>query len=303
MSATVSIAELDPVTRQRVLEQIPDAAECGVNSTKSPSTDPVPTGDTVSLTPQELELMRLHQSATRDALAIGTLLIQMRSEQPRGEWTAYLEGVATRTGISRRSLFRYIAAIEKPPKEKKAVPDFRTAKSPHDHDMGTLQSWLQKSIRRGDEENALYAAAQLVLTGFAGAVFNICFTTASEDIGLAERGLVGELLALHAAYKIEAARGSEHFPERLQVTHAVLLCCRAAKSRLVDHALIVTFEGDEHRTPPEWVLDIHTRQGKAAGKTVADFFDNENAAFVAAIPDPYAEKAKQIRMSRELAAA
>ena len=260
------------------------------------------TGDTVSLTPQEAELMRLHQSTTRDTLAIGALLIAMRSQQPRGEWTAYLEGVGNRTGISRRTLFRYIAAVEKPEKAKKTTPpDFRTAKSPHGHDMGTLQSWLQKSIRRGDERNALYAAAQLSLTGFSGAVFNICFTTASEDIGLAEHNLVQELLALHGAYKIEVSRNSEHFPQRLQLTHAVLLCCRAAKSRLVDHGLIVAFEGSEVRTPPDWVLDIHTHQGKAAGKTVGDFFAVENGAMnpKATITDPYEEQAKQIRIRRK----
>jgi hypothetical protein len=287
----VHIDELNPETRAKVLRQIGEAE----------GTTRVPTSDTVSLTPQEAELMRLHQSTTRDMIAIGTLLIAMRSEQPRGEWTAYLEGVGTRTGISKRTLFRYIAAIEKPEKSPKAPPpDFRTAKSPHGHDMGTLQSWLQKSIRRGDERNALYAAAQLSLTGFSGAVFNICFTTASEDIGLAEHNLVQELLALHAAYKLEVARKSEHHPERLQLTHAILLCCRAAKSRLVDHALIVAFEGSETRTPPEWVFDIHTSQGIAAGKTVADFFEVENVAMSpkATIADPYADQAKQIRTQR-----
>jgi len=264
---------------------------------------PVPTSATMSLTDKrESRLLQLHQSVDRDSIAIGTLLIDMRSDHPRGEWTAYLESVANRTGISRRTLFRYIATVEKPENsEKTPPPDFRTAKSPHGHDMGTLQSWLQKSIRRGDEGNATYAAAQLALTGFPGAVFNICFTTASEDIGLADHYLVQELLALHAVYKIEVARKSEHHPERLQLTHAVLLCCRAKKSRLVDHALIVAFEGSEIRTPPEWVFDIHTHQGKAAGKNVADFFEVENAAMnpKATINDPYADQAKQIRIARQ----
>lgn len=289
----VNLADLDPKSRALALQQIGETEGAAVGTC-----DLLPTSATVALTPQETELMRLHQAATRDARAIGTLLIAMRSEQPRGEWTAYLEGVATRTGISRRSLFRYIAAVDKPEKAKKiSPPDFRTAKSPHGHDMGTLQSWLQKSIRRGDERNALYAAAQLSITGFSGAVFNICVTTASEDIGLAEHNLVQELLALHAAYKLEVARKSEHHPERLQLTHAVILCCRAKKSRLVDHALIVAFEGSETHTPPEWVMDIHTAKGKAAGKTVADFFASENAAMhpEAEIADPYRQEAEQIR--------
>jgi hypothetical protein len=292
----IHIDELNPETRAKVLQQIGET-EGGTD----PAQPQVPTSDTVSLTSQEAELMRLHQSTTRDTLAIGTLLIAMRSEQPRGEWTAYLEGVGVRTNISRRQLFRYIAAVEKPEKTKQTPPDFRTAKSPHGHDMGTLQSWLQKSIRRGDEKNARYAAKQFSLTGFDGAILNICLTAASEDIGLAERGLVPELVGIHAAYKIERARKSEHHPERQQLMHAVLLCCRAKKSRLVDHATIVAFEGSETRTPPEWVFDIHTAKGTAAGKTVADFFASENAAMnpKAEIDDPYQERAKQIRTGRK----
>src|ERR1700719_347656 len=123
----VTLAELDPQTRAKVLEQLFSA-----EGVPSPAQPQVSTSVTVTLTPQESELMRLHQSATRDALAIGTLLIAMRSEQPRGQWTAYLEGVALRTGISRSTVFRYIAAVEKPEKTKKAPPsNFHTAKSPH----------------------------------------------------------------------------------------------------------------------------------------------------------------------------
>jgi hypothetical protein len=304
----VTLAELDPQTRAKALQQIGET-----EGTPDPTQPQVSTSVTVTLTPQETKLMLLHQSATRDTLAIGALLIAMRSEQPRGQWTAYLEGVAIRTGISRSTVFRYIAVIEKPEKAKKSPPpNFHTAKSPHGHGMGTLQSWLQKSIRRGDERQALYAASQFALTGFPGAVFNICFTTASEDIGLADRGLAQEVLALHTIYKIEVARQrpsgyasgdrkNEHHPERLQLTHAVLLCCRAFKSRLVDHATIVAFESPEVKQPPEWVLDKHTLEGAAAGKTAADFFAVENAAMnpKAEIADPYRQEAEQIRTRRQ----
>ena len=255
----------------------------------------------VKLTPQETELVRLHSSMTRDTLAVGRLLIEMRSTHPRGNWTVYLETLAVKTGISRSTLFRYIAAVEKPPKEPKEALDFRKAKSPDGYDMSTLQSWLQKAIRRGEEQEALYAANQFYLTGFPGAVFNICITAASEDIGLAERGLVAELMGLQNAFKLEVGRKSEHQPQRLQLVHAVLLCVRAQKSRLIDHALIVVFEGDK-RNPPPWVFDIHTSQGKRAGKTVANFFDEENASMMpkSSVLDPYQEEAKKIRSEASL---
>jgi replication-associated recombination protein RarA len=253
---------------------------------------------------QEAELVRLHQSTVRDALAIGTLLIEMRGQQPRGEWTAYLESVGVRTGISRASLFRYIKAVEEPREEKSTSqsPDFRKAKSPDGHDMNLLQSWLQKSIRRGDEAEALYAAREFIIAGFPGAVWNISFTTASEDIGLGERNLVQELVALHYAYKLEVARKSEHHhPWRLQLTHAVMLCVHAKKSRLLDHATICTFEGGEKRVPPEWVMDVHTVAGRSKGKTVADFFDTENPALnpLSGITDPYEAGARKLRIAKK----
>src|ERR1019366_1655724 len=193
--------------------------------------------------------------------------------------------------------------IEKPETAKAVRADFRTAKSPGGHGMGVLQSWLQKAIRRNDEMEALYAMRELSLSGFDGAVFNCLITMASEDIGLGERGLVAEILALRDAHKIEVVRKSEHNPQRVQLTHAVILCCRAQKSRLMDHALIVAFENGEKRTPPAWVLDMHTAEGKAAGKTAADFFDAENPALnpKAPIDDPYAKQARQIRTAKKKA--
>jgi hypothetical protein len=190
---------------------------------------------------QEAELVRLHQSTVRDALAIGKLLIEMRNQQPRGEWTAYLESVGVRTGISRASLFRYISAIEKPKKEKNPGPgDFRKAVSPDGHQcMGLLQSWLQKAIRRNDFEEAKYAMEQFYATGFPGAVWTIVRRSASEDIGVAERGVVEEIRALKWAFDQEKHEdGSDDDPRLLHLVHAVLVVCRAKKSRLVDHALI-----------------------------------------------------------------
>ena len=180
--------------------------------------------------------------------------------------------------------------------------------------MFTLVSWLQKAIRRGLSEEACYAAAQLEKSGFEGAVWNILFTVASEDIGLACRGLVEELHAFHKVYKLEKARDSDHHPERLQITHAVLICCAMPKSRLVDHATILAFEGparaipewaDGAFTPPDWVFDVHTREGRKAGKDCHDFFAAENSALSPrsdAMPAEkeadYADRAEKIRCNQ-----
>jgi replication-associated recombination protein RarA len=184
--------------------------------------------------------------------------------------------------------------------EKAANSDFRFATSPDGFRMFVLQSWLQKSIRRGEEKDALYAAQQLSKSGFDGAVFNILVTVSSEDIGLAERGLLSEVINLRSAFQIEKARNSKHHPQRLQLVHAVLLCVRAKKSRLVDHATIVAYEAQEKREPPEWVLDMHTAQGKAQGKGVDDFFtDGAKLINEADILDPYRDEAQKIRKAAE----
>src|SRR5690606_7436177 len=107
------------------------------------------------------------------------------------------------------------------------------------HQLFEVASALQKSIRRGLEEEAMYWAVELFNSGFGEYLWKRLRIITSEDVGLAEPMMPATIEALYRAYVDQAKKKDEkHAPERLYVTHAVLLLCRAQKSRLVDWTLI-----------------------------------------------------------------
>jgi hypothetical protein len=60
----------------------------------------------------------------------------------------------------------------------------------------------------------------------------------------------------------------------LFLLHAVIVLARAKKSRLVDHAFMVVYEGE--RKPlevPDVALDRHTRRGREMGRGLDHFFE------------------------------
>ena len=171
-----------------------------------------------------------------------------------------------------------------------------------------LKSWLQKSIRRGLEEDALYAAVELDLTGFPGAVWETLHHSASEDIGLADPVVCVVVGTLHGLWKhahgVKETASEDGAAERLYLVHAVLACVHAKKSRLVDNALTVAYGDHSKREVPSWAHDKHTDQGKKLGHGFAHFFDE--AALLAdkdgSLHKPnaaYAEKARAICIAKE----
>ena len=160
-------------------------------------------------------------------------------------------------------------------------------------------SALQKSVRRGQESDALYFALELSDSGYTAYVWRRLLVITSEDVGLAEPTMPATIHALHQnALTLEAKRKGSG---RLPLVHAVLLLSRAKKSRIVDHALIA-FAGDETVRPiPEIAVDVHTRRGRAAGRTREHFFtegsllanvETGELEHEPHMPDPYLERAR-----------
>jgi len=165
------------------------------------------------------------------------------------------------------------------------------------YDFFEVSSAFQKSIRRGEEEDALYWAVELDLSGRAQYVWKRMLVMVSEDIGLAEPHLPATIRALHQTWLDFKAKNDKHKPERLQFIHAVLLLARAKKSRIVDHAICVAYGGGlEERDIPDYALDKHTRRGKRMGRGFDHFFkeciklENEPDD----LPDEYEEDARYI---------
>ncbi len=151
--------------------------------------------------------------------------------------------------------------------------DLRTAKG---HDFFEVSSAFQKCIRRGLEEEAMYWAVELFNSNYVEYVWKRLRIMASEDVGLAQPGIVAEVQALYQHHKLQASKKEDkNQPERLFLTHAVLLLCRAPKSRLVDWVLIAQWRLHDHvhLEIPDFAHDKHNEKGRRLGRGWKHFFE------------------------------
>ena len=167
-----------------------------------------------------------------------------------------------------------------------------------------VSSAIQKAIRRGDEDVALYFAAELYNSGYAEYLWKRLKIIASEDIGLAEPLMPATIQALYQSFvDVKKKADGKHFPDRLFLVHAVLLLVRAQKSRLVDWALICAFDhaNNEKIEIPDYAYDMHTRKGRKMNRTI-DHFWNEASRLEPHDPhereDEYREEAYRIFRKR-----
>jgi replication-associated recombination protein RarA len=164
-----------------------------------------------------------------------------------------------------------------------------------------VSSAMQKCIRRGLEEDALFWATELDLTGFGEYVWKRLKIIASEDVGLEEGSLRAVLMrALYENWLEQRKKAdTKHAPERLFLVHAVLALSRSYKSRVVDNALIVFYEGARaKREIPDFALDRHTQRGRRLKRGWEHFFTEGVGDKM--IPDIYGERARAIRRDNRL---
>ena len=153
----------------------------------------------------------------------------------------------------------------------------------HGYDPRELVSWLQKAIRRADEDDALWVTAELERSGFGAWTWARLRTIVSEDVGLSDPGVAAEIHALHETW-VRFEKNRKH-SGRLPLVHAVMLLCRAPKSRAVDWAVIAYFASEpEHREVPDHALDKHTARGKRLGRGWEEFFQRGT------VLEPHAEQ-------------
>jgi len=172
------------------------------------------------------------------------------------------------------------------------------ARSFHGYDMFETASALQKAIRRGQEEDAMYWALEF-LPKYDGWLWRRLLVIANEDIGIADMEVVRFVTTqLTAYYTMLNLNGKSEV--LLVVANTILAMCRAEKSRLADRFVCVTTHanGTERREIPDHALDKHTRRGKAMGRGMQHFL-TEGAVLSpeSDIPDPYTEQAHAIWLS------
>lgn len=170
------------------------------------------------------------------------------------------------------------------------------------YDFGECSSAMQKSIRRGDEEGALYWGIELDRSGYGEYVWRRLRLMTSEDIGLADPLVPIAVRALYDNW-VDARRKRDDRQEswRLFLVHALILMARAKKSRIVDHALIYYYSDRvPKREVPDVAQDKHTVAGKRQGRGWPHFWDegtlliDHNTGELNHEPvlaDPYREKA------------
>ena len=97
----------------------------------------------------------------------------------------------------------------------------------------------------------------------------------SEDVGLAwpdGPAVIDTLRTTYADLRKRAPKNPRLRPWRMCLVHAVLLLCRAPKSRLVDVVQITAFRDDQRKEVPDYALDRHTLRGRRLGKGWDDFW-------------------------------
>lgn len=158
--------------------------------------------------------------------------------------------------------------------------------------LDEVKSALQKSIRRGLEEDALYWAAELSKSD-PDILWKRLKVIASEDVGLAYPGAAIIVRLLYENWK-ESDKNREG---RLFVTHAVLALARAKKSRINDHATILAFNGGlAKRSVPDYALDKHTARGRDMSRGFQHFFSvGAKLENVGLEDDPYENRAVALK--------
>lgn len=157
-------------------------------------------------------------------------------------------------------------------------------------------SALQKDIRRGNEELAMFWALELV-PQFEQYLWRRLQVIVQEDIGLAAPELL-LLLPQQRELWFEFRAEGRDGPCRLILANAILAMCRAPKTRLADHFQCVINQKRLHGwrpDVPDYALDRHTRKGKAMGRGVQHWREEgcqlSPVAPMAELPDPYADTA------------
>jgi len=138
-------------------------------------------------------------------------------------------------------------------------------------------SAMQKCIRRGLEQDALFWATELWASCNQGGreyIWHRLRVIASEDVGLADDNVCVQASALYANF-------TRRPNEQIFLWHAVLLLARAPKSRIVDHAGIVITKGPRNgQQLPAFAIDNHaggkmnwTESFKLEGRTLDDPYE------------------------------
>ncbi|MFA6776021.1 MAG: hypothetical protein WCQ66_01245 [Sphaerochaetaceae bacterium] len=153
-------------------------------------------------------------------------------------------------------------------------------------------SMLQKSIRRGLEHNALCAAYEMYITSpqFEDKMWRRLLSISVEDIGF---GDVHAPELIYTLYNMRKEFLYQDGDRPMFFVHAIRYLCRQKKERSSDNVknmVIKDFSHGRTVTVPDYAYDLHTRKGRAMGKTELDFLTDSSKV----IPQLEGEDIKKI---------
>ena len=145
------------------------------------------------------------------------------------------------------------------------------------YDFFEASSAFQKSIRRGEEDEAMFWMVEFHNSGYVKYLWKRIIIIASEDIGLGDPDVIVRIMALKQSYDYLIREKNTHNAESLPFIQAVLTLIRAKKSRFVDLSYAVYWRkhSDQSgvKTIPDHALDCHTRKGKIMGRGDLHFYE------------------------------
>lgn len=152
--------------------------------------------------------------------------------------------------------------------------------------LDEVASALQKSIRRGLEQEAMFWVLELVESGYAKYAWKRLTIIAAEDIGIADLQAVIVTYAAWAATKDFSSSFSKAPGPRLEFLGPVVLyLCRAPKSREGDDFCWYVMERRARgwKIPvPDFAVDDHTARGRKLGRS-REFWFREASKLVNAV--------------------
>jgi replication-associated recombination protein RarA len=137
-------------------------------------------------------------------------------------------------------------------------------------------SALQKEIRRGNAENAVLLAYEMMLTSPAmeDYLWQRLMVISVEDVGFGEPDAPITLNALHQMLQSFDRDAGER---KLFAVHAVRYLCACHKDRSNDEMLnwvkYAVERGEARATIPDYALDVHTAAGRAKGRGKRHFYE------------------------------
>ena len=151
---------------------------------------------------------------------------------------------------------------------------FGSLESERGYKLGEVTSALQKSIRRGLTDDALYWAAEMDRSGYGKYCWKRLRVICTEDIGPAWPGGPAVIEALYRTFlDLRKEERDQPRSSKMVLVHAVILLSEAPKSRICDVANIVHYSDDlPHREIPDVALDQHTTRGRQMGRGPMHFW-------------------------------